>query len=63
MVIVGWVLAWMEVVVGRHAGQSQGRLTHVGRSRSTSRVRGEDTGWWDVGDNSLRRSHVVWWHW
>ena len=36
---LGWV--GMEVVVGKHVGQSQGRLSHVGRCRSTSRVRGD----------------------
>ena len=33
----------MEVVAGRHAGQSQGGCHHVGKCRSTSRVRGEGT--------------------
>ena len=43
MAMVGWVGAGMEVVVGRHAGQSQGTWSHVGRCWSTSRVRGLDT--------------------
>ena len=38
MAVVDWVGAGMEVVVGRHAGQSQG----VVACRSTSSVRGED---------------------
>ena len=31
----------MEVVDGMHVEQSQGGWSHVGRCRSTSRVRGE----------------------
>ena len=38
MAVVDWVGAGMEVVLGRHAGQSQG----VVACRSTSPVRGED---------------------
>ena len=34
----------MEVVDGSHAGQSQGGWLQVGRCRSTSPVRDEDTG-------------------
>ena len=38
MAMVGWVGAGMEVVVGRHAGQSWGGWSHVGRCRSPFRV-------------------------
>ena len=34
----------MEVMVGMHAGQSQERLVACGRCRSTSLVRGDNTG-------------------
>ena len=43
MDMVGLVAAGMEVVNGAHAGHSQGGWSHVGRYRSISRVRGEDT--------------------
>ena len=39
----GLVRAGIEVVAGRHTGQSQGGWTHVGRCQSSSRVRGDDT--------------------
>ena len=39
----GLGVAGKEVVTGMQAGQSQGGLSHVGKCRSTSRVRGEYT--------------------
>ena len=39
--MVGWVEKGVEVVDGMHAGQSQRELSHVDRSRSISRVRGD----------------------
>ena len=41
--MVGWVETGMEVVDGMYAGQNKGGGSHVGRCRSTSRERDEDT--------------------
>ena len=46
----------MEVVVDRHAGQRQEGWSHVGRCRSTFRVRGEDTV--DIRSHRLIVAHV-----
>ena len=43
MAMAGLVGTGMEVVDGMHSWQSQGGWSHVGRCRSTCRVRGEDT--------------------
>ena len=43
MTMVGWLRAGMEVVDGKHAGQSQGGWLHVGTCQSAPIVRGEDT--------------------
>ena len=39
--MVGLVGVGMEMVDRKHAGQSQGGWSHVGRCRGTSRVRGD----------------------
>ena len=39
MAMVGWVVAGMEAVGDMNTRQSQGVWSHVGRCRSTSRVR------------------------
>ena len=40
----GWLVARSDGLVDYvHAGQSEGGWSHVGRCRSASRVRGEDT--------------------
>ena len=41
MAMVGWMGAVIEVVGGMYVGQSPSGWLHVGRCRSTSRVRGE----------------------
>ena len=41
MAMMGWVSAGMEVVDGRHAGQSQLGWSHIDRCRRTSPVRGD----------------------
>ena len=63
MDMMSWVGEEMGVVNGMHAGQSHG-VSHVGRCRSTSRLRDEDT---DDNRSHRRPSAQLWvgssWNW